>query len=350
MRAIASEKGSEMSKNSQPEVFGTLADGTVVERVRLMRSDFEVSVLSYGAAIQSITVPMATEARRVTLGFDTLEDYARYSPHMGAIAGRFANRIRGGRFSLDGVPYQLTCNEHGRNHLHGGKIGFGRRAWSVDDVQDHSVRLRLVSLAGDEGYPGRVDVSCTYRLAGPLQLSIELTATTDAPTIINLAGHSYFNLAGGGDARDHVVEIFADRYLPVDAEQIPTGDILAVEGTAYDFRTPRRVRSTPPTRYDHTFVAAMTETPEPRRMARLTAPDDSIALDVWSTEPGVQFYDGGNIAVPVPGAGGQNYAPFSGLCLEPQRFPDSPNHPGFTNVVLRPGERYRQVTEYRFTG
>jgi len=338
-----------MSGHPQRDEFGRLADGTAIERVRLAGSGLGLSILSYGAAIQDIVVETPVGPRSVTLGLTTLEDYVRYSPHMGAVAGRFANRIRGGRFSLDGIAYQLTRNEKGRNHLHGGKLGFGKRPWSIDALTETSVRLRLVSAAGDEGYPGRVEAACTYRISAPLQLSIALTAITDAPTIINLAGHSYFNLAGGGDGRDHVLQILADRYLPVDADQIPTGEIRAVDGTTYDFRAPRPVRRMPLTRYDHTFVSTMAATAEPRRMARLMAPDSSLALEVWSTEPGVQFYDGGNIAVPVAGTGGQTYAPFSGLCLEPQRFPDSPNHPGFTNVVLRPGETYRQVTEYRFS-
>ncbi|MGE8942579.1 aldose epimerase family protein [Leptospira interrogans] len=338
-----------MDENPQREVFGRLADGTAVERVHLKACGVGLSVLSYGGAIQELAVETSSGPRSVTLGLRTLEDYVQYSPHMGAIAGRYANRIRDGQFSLDGVSYQLTRNEKGRNHLHGGKLGFGRRAWAVEELTGDSVRLTLVSQAGDEGYPGRVEATCTYRISGPLQLSIELTATTDAPTIINLAGHSYFNLSGGGDARDHRLEILADHYLPVDEVQIPTGEIRAVAGTAFDFRTERRVRADVPTRYDHTFVSSMAAIAEPRKMARLTAPDSSLALEVWSTEPGVQFYDGGNVSVPVPGRDGQSYGPFSGLCLEPQRFPDSPNHPGFTNVVLRPGETYRQVTEYRFS-
>lgn len=338
-----------MGEYPQREVFGRLNDGTEIERVRLKAGGLEVAVLSYGAAIQDLAVVSPTGPRSVVLGLRTLDDYVQYSPHMGAIAGRFANRIREGQFSLDGVGYQLTCNEKGRNHLHGGSRGFGRRAWAIDDLTDDSVRLKLASEAGEEGYPGRVEVTVSYRIDEPLQLSLELTAVADAPTIINLAGHSYFNLSGGGDARDHSLEILADHYLPVDAYQIPTGEIHAVAGTAFDFRSERRVRGDVPTRYDHTFVASMAASAEPRCMARLTAPDSSIALEVWSTEPGVQFYDGGNVSVPVPGRDGHHYGPFSGLCLEPQRFPDSPNHPGFTNVVLRPGEAYRQVTEYRLS-
>ena len=338
-----------MDGTVQRELFGQLVDGSAVERVWLKRFGVELSVLSYGAVIQNLVVDTPSGPHSATLGLRTLEDYIQHSPHMGAIAGRYANRIRDGQFSLDGVSYQLTRNEKGRNHLHGGKFGFGRRVWAVEGLSGDSIRLILVSQAGDEGYPGRVEATCTYRISAPLQLSIELTATTDAATIINLAGHSYFNLGSDGDARDHRLEILADHYLPVDEFQIPTGEIRPVAGTAFDFRTERRVRSDLPTRYDHTFVSSMAPSSEPRKMARLTAPDSSLALEVWSTEPGVQFYDGGNVSVPVPGRDGQSYGPFSGLCLEPQRFPDSPNHPGFTNVVLRPGETYRQVTEYRFS-
>lgn len=337
------------SRKSQSEAFGT-CNGAPVERVQLRGEGLAVSVLTYGAVIQEMMVDTPGGARCVVLGFDRLEDYIAHSPYMGCIAGRFANRIRDGRFTLDGREYQLSLNENGRTHLHGGNRGFGQRVWALDDVSQDSVRLSLVSPDGEEGYPGTVQVACTYRLSGPMQLSIELTAATDAPTIINLAAHSYFNLAGDGDIRGHRLAISAPQYLPVDDDLIPTGEFRPVAGSEFDFRNLRLIeRGDPAVRYDHNFVVAREAADAPRRAARLEAPDGSLALEVWSTEPGLQFYDGSKIAVPVPGLGGRRYGPFSGLCLEPQRFPDSPNHPDFTDAVLRPGEIYRQVTEYRFS-
>jgi aldose 1-epimerase len=329
-------------------LFGRLEDGSSVARARIVGDGMEFAVLSYGAVLQQIQIELPAGPRAVTLGFDNLEAYVRHSPHMGAVAGRYANRIRDGRFSIEGRICQLARNENGRTHLHGGQKGFGKRNWTIDSTDERSVTLSLISPDGEEGYPGRVEVQCIYKLAGPLRLSIELTAVSSAPTIINLATHSYFNLAGAGDARDHCLFIPCDLYLPVDADLIPTGEIDPVAGGPYDFRCLRPLRSDPPTRFDTTFVAGFEPSEMPRHMATLEAPDGSLALQVWSTEPAIQLYDGGKLAVPVSGLGGRRYGPFSGVCLEPQRFPDAPNHSGFTDTVLRPGQTYRQVTEYRF--
>lgn len=337
-------------RTSEVNGFGSCDDGTPVERVRFSGEGLSASILTYGAVIQEMSIETAAGPHPVVLGFERLEDYVRYSPYMGCIAGRFANRIRDGRFVLDGGEYQLSLNENGLSHLHGGNRGFGQRVWRIDELTEGSVSLSLVSPDGEEGYPGCVTVVCTYRLAGPRQLSIELAATTDSPTLVNLAAHSYFNLAAKGDVRDHLLAIHADRYLPVDDNLIPTGELRPVAGTPFDFRSLRQIRhGGPPLLYDHNFVIDLAPVEAPREVARLDAPDGSVTLEVWSTEPGLQFYDGAKIAVPVPGLGGRRYGPFSGLCLEPQRFPDSPNHPGFTNAVLRPGQTYRQITEYRFS-
>ncbi|MBL8669166.1 MAG: galactose mutarotase [Alphaproteobacteria bacterium] len=326
--------------------FGALADGTPVERIVIAGEGLSCAVITYGAAIQDLLVDGPAGPSRVVLGLARLEEYVRHSSHMGAVAGRFANRIKGGRFALDGIAYQLACNERGRTHLHGGPTGFGKRAWTVATASGRSVELALVSPGGDEGYPGRLEVRCCYRIAGPGRLAIELTAATDAPTIVNLATHSYFNLDGVPDARDHCLEIPADAYLPLDGDLIPSGEIRSVAGTPLDFRRKRPIGRA--IAHDVTFAVARAPVAAPRRVARLEGPRSGIGLEVWTTEPGLQLFDAATIDKPVADLDGRRVAPYCGICLEPQRFPDSPNQPGFTDVVLRPGASYRQVTEYRF--
>lgn len=316
-------------------VFGSLPDGDPVRLVRLSRGDLSVEILSFGASIRALWfggLPMV-------LSLDRLEDYVGASGHMGAVAGRFANRIAGGRFALDGKAYQLTCNEAGITHLHGGARGFGRRNWRLTDIAPQAVLLVYDAADGEEGYPGNLAATCTYSIpADDGVLEIRLEATCDRPTIVNLATHSYFNLDGGGGIAGHRLEILADRYLPVDAGKIPTGEIADVAGTVFDFRQARTVGDHP---YDHAFVLTGGTTTAPRRVARLVGGRSGVALDIESTEPVLQFYDGHNLNAGPHGAR-------AGLCLEPQRFPDAPNHPAFPSAVLRPGETYRQVTRYRF--
>jgi aldose 1-epimerase len=216
----------------------------------------------------------------------------------------------------------------------------------VDHGAEH-VTLELVSPAGDQGYPGTLTARCTYRIAGEGLLEIDLSATTDAPTIVNLATHSYFNLDGTADILDHRLEIPAAHYLPVDEALIPTGEIAAVAGTPFDFRIARPVRGT--VTYDHNMVIDRTRATAPRLMARLEGPLSRTRMEVHSTEPGLQFYDGSGLNASLPGHDGRLYGRHGGLCLEPQIFPDSPNHPGFTDATLRPGADYAQVTQYRFS-
>jgi aldose 1-epimerase len=326
-------------------VCGAL-DGTAVHRVDLRSGDLEVSILTWGATIQRLRVHGPRGPHDVVLGFDTCEEYLAHRLYMGCIAGRFANRIAAGQFRLDGVSYQVSRNENGVNHLHGGFEGFSRKVWSIDAVTESSADLSLVSPDGEEGYPGTVTVRCRYSIEDSRTLRIALSAITDAPTIVNLAAHSYFNLAGAGSILGHRLQIPADRYLPADSAGIPTGEFRSVGGTPFDFRTTRNVR--PPDaqaqRYDNTYVLAPSEG-RISQAARLESA--GVALEVWSSEPGIQFFDGATMRS-MPGRGGVMYGPYGGLCLEPQRFPDSPNHPGFTDCRLRPGETYRQTTEYRF--
>lgn len=309
------------------------------------------SIMERGAAVRDLRIDLPDGPRPLVLGFDRLDDYIRHSPHFGAIAGRFANRIANGRFRLDGRDYQVTRNQGGVHHLHGGENGFGRRDWSPVQAGPDSILLRIVSPDGEEGYPGRLTATCRYSLTPDDALRIELRAETDAPTIVNLAHHSYFNLDGAGDILDATVEIAADRYTPLDASLIPTGEIRPVDGTPYDFRSLRTIRletAEGPFAYDINYVLAPGPRDSPHFAARVISARGDIAMEVRTTEPGLQLYTAAGLDTPVPGLTGMRYGAFAGLCLEPQRFPDSPNHAGFTDTTLRPGEIYRQITEYRF--
>ena len=321
---------------------GTHGDATV-HRIDLRGGALDVSILTFGATIQQLLVHGPRGPRHVVLGFDSCEEYLTQRLYMGCVVGRFANRIASGRFALDGTVHQLSRNENG-NHLHGGVEGFSHKVWSIEAVAQRAVSLSLVSPAGEEGYPGTLTVGCRYSIEGERCLRIALTAVTDAPTIVNLATHSYFNLDGQGETLRHRLEIPADAYLPTDEAGIPTGEFRPVEGTHFDFRTMRAVRPPDAQRYDNTYVLAPSAG-RARRAARLEGSD--IAMEIWSTEPGIQFYDAATMRS-LAGRDGCTYGPHSGLCLEPQRFPDSPNQSGFTDCALYPGQQYRQITEYRF--
>jgi aldose 1-epimerase len=325
-------------------IAGRFGDATV-HRIGLRGGDLDVSILTFGATIEKLVVHGAHGLRDIVLGFDSCEEYLRHRAYMGCVVGRFANRIAGGRFVLDGTAHQLSRNENG-NHLHGGLAGFSHKVWSVESVTERAAHLSLVSPAGEEGYPGTLTVGCRYSIESDRCLRIALTAVTDAPTVVNLATHSYFNLDGAGDVLRHRLAIPADVWLPTDAAGIPTGEFRPVDGTPFDFRTLRAVQPPNGQRYDNTYVLAPSQG-RVRKAARLESTSADIAMEVWTTEPGIQFYDAATMQ-PVPGRGGRRYGPYSALCLEPQRFPDSPNRSGFSDCTLRPGETYRQVTEYRF--
>jgi aldose 1-epimerase len=329
-----------------------MPDGTPVADLTIAGGGLTVGVIGFGAVLREMQFDDGAGPRPMTLGLKSLDDYLHHSPHMGAVAGRYANRIGRGRFPLDGREIQLALNPGSRNHLHGGVTGFGKSVWTPVETEREACTLEIVRPDGDEGYPGRIRATCRYSIAGDGVLRIELTATTDAPTIVNLATHSYFNLDQSPDILDHHLQIPADFYTPVDDELIPTGAIAPVEGTPFDFRRERPVRlDVAGTRfaYDHNFVVARTAAAAPRLMARLTGPRTGTRLEIHSTEPGVQFYDGAKVNVTPAGLGDRKFGNNAGLCLEPQRFPDTPNNPDFGSAVLRPGETYRQVTEYRFS-
>jgi aldose 1-epimerase len=342
-------------------LLGTLADGTPVHEVTLRSAaGAEARVMEWGAVLRDLVVPRPDGGpQRVVLGFPDLADYPAHSPHMGAIAGRYANRIANGRFALDGRDYQMPLNQAGRHCLHGGNDGFGKRPWTIVHHDDASVTLALVSPDGDAGCPGTLRVWCRYSLVRDATLRIELSATTDAATIVNLAHHSYFRLDDAPDILDHELEIRANLITPVDADLIPDGSFAHVGGTPFDFRTPRPIRRSAADGarfwYDHNFVLRR-DRREPAgeyglelaHAATLRSPLSGLAMQCWTTEPALQVYDGARIDTPVPGLGGVPYGASAGIALEPQHVPDSPNLPHMPSTVLRPGEVYRQLTEYRF--
>ncbi|GLW08510.1 aldose 1-epimerase [Microtetraspora sp. NBRC 13810] len=332
------------------EEFGTLPSGEPVERHILGTGDgLRVSVLTYGAIIQSVEAPDAAGGRAdVALGCATLPGYLERSRYFGALVGRYGNRIAGGRFTLDGRTYDLARNQ-GTNSLHGGLRGFDKRLWRAEEAGDGRLRLGYVSPDGEEGYPGTLTVSVTYTVTGH-ELRIDYQARTDAPTVINLTNHSYFNLAGAGsgDVLGHVVTIDADGYLPVDEDKIPAA-VAPVAGTPFDFTRPHpvgeRIGQDHPQLvigdgYDHCWAL----NPGDGVKARVEDPRSGRIMELFTTEPGVQFYTGNSLD---PGA--TPYGRRAGLCLETQHYPDSPNKPHFPSTVLRPGEEYRSTTVYRFS-
>jgi len=319
------------------ELFGALPDGTPVHRWTLERAGVRVRVLSYGGIVQSVEVPdRAGHAADVVLGFAELDGYLTHpEPYLGALVGRYANRIAGGRFPLEGVTYALARN-NAPNSLHGGERGFDKRVWDVEPV-GHGLRLSRVSGHGEEGFPGRLDVSATYTLDESGALRIAYEATTDAPTVVNLTNHSYFDLSGSGDPGGHELRLAASRFTPVDADLIPTGSLDDVSGTRFDFRESRKVG----TGYDHNFALDKGLTPAPVEIAELHDPASGRVLTIATTEPGIQLYTGDHLSDP--------FAPGAGIALETQHFPDSPNRPEFPSTELRPGEVYNSETVYAFS-
>jgi aldose 1-epimerase len=339
--------------------FGTLPDGTVVESFTLRNAHgIEVRAITYGAIIVSLRVPdRAGRLDDVVLGHDGLDGYLAKPAYFGSVVGRYGNRIAKGRFTLDGKTYALAAN-NGPNHLHGGVKGFDKVVWKAEPAADGTaVTFRYTSPDGEEGYPGTLQARVTYTLNDKDELSFEYAATTDKPTHVNLTQHSYFNLAGpGGDILGHELTLDADRFTPVDDTLIPTGTLAPVSGTPFDFRKAtaigarigqddeqlRRGKG-----YDHNFVLNHPEGGL-RHVGRLADPKTGRTMDIQTTEPGIQFYSGNFLDGTITGKGGVVYKHRSGLCLETQHFPDSPNQPSFPSTVLRPGQEYRSKTVLLF--
>jgi aldose 1-epimerase len=339
--------------------FGT-TDGQDVNLYTLTNErGFEVSITNYGGAVVSIKAPdRRGEFADVALGFDTLDEYLRNPRYFGGLIGRHANRIGLGRLSLDGVEYQLTQN-NGVNHLHGGARGFDKRMWKVIDPASDgagiSLGLQYLSVDGEEGYPGNVRASVTYSLSADNAMEISYEATTDRDTIVNMTSHAYFNLAGEGDILGHQLTLHAAAFTPVSKELIPTGEIKPVENTPMDFRRAKAIGAdlNQAGGYDHNFVLHDYDDSKSdgslRPAARLYEPRSGRVLEILTTEPGIQFYSGNFLDGSFSGKGGVVYQKYAGLCLEPQHFPDAPNHPNFPSTVLKPGEVYKHVSVYRFT-
>jgi len=332
------------------EIFGTTQAGEDIPRFTIRGGGLTASIIGWGAIIQDLR--LAGHDAPLVLGYRHLADYEKDAAFFGAVIGRYANRIRDGRFTLFGNRYQADRNFLGRHLLHGGADGFFRRPWTVSLHGRDFVTLSLHDPDGAMGFPGALEVTCTYRLKIPGTLSVELTATTDEPTPCNLTQHSYFNLdnGGAGDILGHRLMLNGSAYLPVDGDMIPTGVVQPVDGTPFDFRQARPLRADPaaePFPYDSNFCLAASRG-SLRQAAWVQGAVSGVEMEVWTTEPGLQLYVGQHVAPPVLGLEGIAYKAFSGLCLEPQVWPDAPNRPYFPQATLLPGEAYHHVTEYRF--
>ena len=344
--------------NVEKSSFGKLPDGTAVEQYTLKNAKGAVAkVITYGATLTELWVPdKSGKNADVVLGFDNLTGYAGDHPYFGAIVGRYANRIAKGRFSLDGKEYSLFIN-NGPNALHGGKVGFSRRVWKAQPLEmAHGVAVKFTYVSADqeEGYPGTLTVHVTYELTDDNALKITYHASTEKATVLNITNHSYFNLsgAGSGDILKEVLQLNADRYTPVDDKLIPTGELKPVEGTPFDFRNPMAIGARSGNipgiaGYDHNFVLNG-EAGRLRKAGEVSDPISGRAMEIWTTEPGVQLY----IAIGLDGSNkgiGGAYQKFGALCLETQHFPDSPNHPKFPSTVLSPGKDFHSETIYKFS-
>jgi aldose 1-epimerase len=341
--------------------FGKTKEGTAVQIFTLTNGKgMEAKIMTYGGIVVSLKAPDRKGAMAdIVLGQESLKAYEENnSPFLGALIGRYGNRIAHAKFSLDGKEYRLEKND-GDNSLHGGPHGFNTKVWTPKQLPDGGLELTYVSKDGEGGYPGTLTLVAVYHLTENNELKIDYAASTDKPTVVNPTNHSYFNLkgAGNGDILDHVVTIYADRFTPVDAGLIPTGELKPVKGTPFDFTKPTVIGSRIEQNdeqlklgkgYDHNWVL----NPGGGKLAlaaKVEEPTTGRVLEVLTTEPGVQFYTGNFLDGSIKGKGGKVYARRNGLCLETQHFPDSPNQPKFPSTTLRPGQKFQSETVYRFS-
>ncbi len=321
-----------------------MPDGTPVETVTVSGGGLEARVLSYGAVLQDLR--LEGHDAPLVLGFNEFAPYLTHSPNFGVTAGRCANRIRDGHLELDGRTYQLDRNFLGKHMLHGGAKGIGKRLWRIEEVGEDHASLAIRAQDGEMGFPGNLDIEVHFALLSGGVLDITMCATTDSPTLCNLAHHSYFNLRGAGAVSDHLLQIESETFLPADDELIPTGTQRAVAGTGFDFRTPAPIARAHPV--DHNFCLSSDREPL-RSVARLRSPGSGVAMELRTTEPGLQVYDGARIDIDLPGLCGQPMRAFEGIALEPQIWPDANHHQGFAQAILRPGNTYHQHTQFIFS-
>ena len=329
--------------------FGTLPDGQDVTKFVLSNGKTNVCILDLGAVVSSIKTPdKFGKYADIVLGYDNVADYAHNPFYLGGVIGRYANRIREAKFKMDDQEYELDAND-GRHFLHGGHSGFHNQLWSIiskrvnkDSTQ---ITLQFISPAGEAGFPGKLTTTVTYSLDANNQLSIKYAAITTAPTHINLTNHSYFNLEGheAGSVNGHVLHLAADRYLPLDTENLPTGEMCSVKNGVFDFSIARPIETA--NSYDHCYVLAEKKREELHWAGQLCAPHSGRTLDVWTDQPGIQIY-AGNFLDNHSGKNGATYKRHAGLCLETQHFPDSPNQPHFPTTLLRPGDKFTSETVF----
>jgi aldose 1-epimerase len=343
--------------------FGKTPDGNDISLYTLTnKNGMEVAITNFGGIVVSIKVPdRSGNFADVVLGYDSLEGYLTNPSYFGAIIGRYANRIARGKFTLDGKTYTLAQN-NGENSLHGGTIGFNKKVWTGRDISTPkapSLELNYVSNDGEEGYPGNLSVRVVYTLTAQNELKIEYSATTDKNTVLNLTNHSYFNLAGKGSANilGHILTIHSDKFTPVDSGLIPTGESRSVQGTPFDFRKSTAIgdRITQDDGqlklgrgYDHNWIVTHAKVGDVSLAARVSEPRTGRVLEVWTDQPGIQFYSGNFLDGTIHGNGGVVYGQRSGFCLETQHYPDSPNHPEFPSTLLKPGGRFHSTTIFKF--
>ena len=338
-------------------IWGKLNDGRIVHIFELEnKNGMRIRIGEYGGIVTNLFAPDKNgKFDDIVLGYDNLQNYIKNSPYFGAIVGRYANRINRGIFYIDGKKYQLSIND-GKNHLHGGKKGFDKVLWkgkSFENDDGVGVELSYLSKDGEEGYPGNLKVKVIYFLNNKNQLIITYKAKTDKPTPINLSNHSYFNLkgAGNGTILNHYLTINADKYTEVNNELIPTGRLLPVKGTPFDFKTPHKIGERIDKvkgGYDHNFVLNKEKGDILTFAVRLEEPESGRIMEIYTTQPGIQFYSGNFLDGTIVGKYGKRYYKHYALCLEPQHFPDSPNHKNFPDTILRPGKEYYQKTVYEF--
>lgn len=346
------------------KAFGKTADGKAVDIYTLTNSSgVEAKIMTYGGAVVSLNVPDKNgKLADVVLGFDSIADYEAHRSFFGALIGRYANRIAKGKFSLGGKQYSLAIN-NGENHLHGGIKGYNRVVWMAKpstDAAGANLELTYLSPDGEEGYPGTLNVKVTYTLTEKNELKIVYSATTDKDTVVNLTNHSYFNLAGAGsgDILSHRMMLNADRFTPTDSGSIPIGELRKVKGTPFDFTKPTAIGARINqddeqlkfgSGYDHNFVLNKKTAGELSLAATVYEPASGRVMEVFTTEPGVQFYSGNYLDGAIKGKNGQEYPRRSAFCLEAQHFPDSPNKPQFPTTELKKGQKYSQTTIYKFS-